>query len=112
MWFPSSLTQVKKHLPEPVGGILPNTAEDGAAFGTRAHCQLMFSLGTLSSFQHSVSPQPAAGYVVIVPQVQDLAFPFVKPHRIPVSQFVQVPLYGSTILCYIQHLPAASSALY
>lgn len=30
MWLPSSWTKVKNHLPGPVGGILPNTTQDGA----------------------------------------------------------------------------------
>lgn len=87
-----------------------------AAFVTRAHCQPMFSFGTPSSFQYSVSPQPVAGYVVILPQVQNLALPFAELHGIPVSLFFQsdqVPLYGSTTLCYIKHcdIPTVSSAL-
>lgn len=54
---------MKKHLPEPVGGILPNTAQDSA--GCLCHKGTLPADAQLgdAQFFSVLSPQPVAGYV-------------------------------------------------
>ena len=85
-----------------------------AFFAARAHCWLMFNFwcppGPQGPFLPSCFPAGCPHHTlvhgVVLPQVQDLAFPLVELQEVPVSLFLPplpMPLNGSTTACCINH---------